>query len=84
MHRSGVRKYALVHNVQVTDASIRLLAVGFVAGVVAWLTLAARFSGGSVTIATVGLLDPCLYGCLTGIATSGVVTVILSLALPAN
>lgn len=64
-------------------ANLLLTAVGFVSGVIAWLTLAHKFSG-EVTIASVGLIDPCLYGCLTGIAASAFVTGIISLVRPAN
>ncbi|SCV70237.1 BQ2448_1631 [Microbotryum intermedium] len=57
--------------------------VGFVAGVIAWLTLAHKFSG-EVTVASVGKLDPCMYGCIVGIGSSALVTIVLSLAFPAN
>lgn len=49
----------------------------------AWLALAQRLEG-SVSIAAVGAVDPCLYGCLTGIAASALVTGVLSLVRPAH
>ncbi|KAK4057524.1 hypothetical protein OIO90_001593 [Microbotryomycetes sp. JL221] len=57
--------------------------VGFIAAVISWLTLAYRFSG-EVTIASVGLLDPCLYGCVTGIGASAIVTGVITLAFPVH
>lgn len=51
---------------------------GFVTGIVVWLTLAQQFSG-VVNITSVGDLDPCLYGCVAGIASSAVITCTLSL-----
>ncbi|SCZ87362.1 BZ3500_MvSof-1268-A1-R1_Chr2-2g04828 [Microbotryum saponariae] len=57
--------------------------VGFAAGVIAWLSLAHKFSG-EVTVASVGKLDPCMYGCIVGIGSSALVTIVLSLAFPAN
>ncbi|KAL8283770.1 hypothetical protein RQP46_005202 [Phenoliferia psychrophenolica] len=54
---------------------------GFIGGVITWLTLANKFSG-SVTVATVGLLDPCLYGCLAGISIAAFVTISISLIKP--
>ena len=42
------------------------------------LTLAQRFSG-IISIASVGATDPCLYGCIAGIGTAAVVTIIISI-----
>jgi hypothetical protein len=56
---------------------------GFIAAVVVWLSLTQRFSG-TVTIATVGALDPCLYGCLAGIGASALITFVISLVYNAN
>lgn len=47
------------------------------------LTLAQRFSG-EISIASVGATDPCLYGCIAGIATAAVVTVGVSIFHDAN
>ena len=41
------------------------------------LTLANRFSG-TVSIASVGQIDPCLYGCIAGIGAAAVVTIVIS------
>jgi hypothetical protein len=41
------------------------------------LTLAKRFSG-TVSIASVGATDPCLYGCIAGIGAAAVVTISIS------
>jgi Na+/proline symporter len=41
------------------------------------LTLANRFSG-TVSIASVGQIDPCMYGCIAGIGAAAVVTFIIS------
>ncbi|QDS69458.1 hypothetical protein FKW77_006062 [Venturia effusa] len=57
--------------------------VGFFTAVITWLTLAQRFSGG-VTIASVGAIDPCLYGCIAGIGGAAVVTTAISLFHNAN
>ncbi|KAM0748095.1 hypothetical protein T439DRAFT_358672 [Meredithblackwellia eburnea MCA 4105] len=56
---------------------------GFTGGVVTWLTLANRFSG-SVTVSSVGELDPCLYGCLAGISISAFVAILVTLIKPDN
>ncbi|KZT41737.1 Na+/solute symporter [Sistotremastrum suecicum HHB10207 ss-3] len=56
---------------------------GFATSVIVWLTLAHRFYG-AVTVATVGELDPCLYGCVAGIGSSTLVTIVISLIKPAN
>ncbi|KAM0786770.1 hypothetical protein ACM66B_002205 [Microbotryomycetes sp. NB124-2] len=56
---------------------------GFIAAVISWLTLAYRFSG-EVTINSVGLLDPCLYGCVTGIGSSAIVTGVITLFFPVH
>jgi hypothetical protein len=42
------------------------------------LTLAQRFSG-TVSIASVGATDPCLYGCIAGIGAAAVVTISISI-----
>jgi hypothetical protein len=42
------------------------------------LTLAKRFSG-TVSIASVGATDPCLYGCIAGIGAAAVVTISISI-----
>jgi hypothetical protein len=41
------------------------------------LTLAQRISG-TVSIASVGATDPCLYGCIAGIGAAAVVTISVS------
>jgi urea-proton symporter len=51
---------------------------GFLSAVITWLTLANRFSG-EVTIASVGAVDPCLYGCIAGIGGAAVITILISL-----
>lgn len=51
---------------------------GFATSIIVWLTLANKLEG-SVTVSTAGALDPCLYGCLAGIASSAVVTIVISL-----
>ncbi|KZS94735.1 hypothetical protein SISNIDRAFT_484272 [Sistotremastrum niveocremeum HHB9708] len=56
---------------------------GFATSVIVWLTLAHRFYG-AVTVATVGELDPCLYGCVAGIGSSTLVTIVISLIKPTN
>lgn len=43
------------------------------------LTLANRFSG-TVSIASVGQIDPCLYGCIAGIGAAAVVTIVISIS----
>ncbi|KAE9977030.1 hypothetical protein EG328_002299 [Venturia inaequalis] len=57
--------------------------IGFFAAVITWLTLAQRFSG-SVTIASVGATDPCLYGCIAGIGAAAIVTLGISIFQNAN
>lgn len=47
--------------------------VGFVSAVITWLTLANRYSG-VVSIASVGAIDPCMYGCIAGVGSATVVT----------
>lgn len=47
------------------------------------MTLAQRFSG-SVTIASVGATDPCLYGCIAGIGAAATVTLGISIFQNAN
>jgi hypothetical protein len=47
------------------------------------LTLAKRFSG-TVSIASVGATDPCLYGCIAGIGAAAVVTLGISIFQNAN
>lgn len=42
------------------------------------MTLAKRFSG-VVSIASVGAVDPCLYGCIAGIGAAAVVTIGISI-----
>ena len=42
------------------------------------LTLAQRFSG-TVSIASVGATDPCLYGCIAGIGAAAVVAISISI-----
>ncbi|THW12977.1 sodium symporter family protein [Aureobasidium pullulans] len=51
---------------------------GFFSAVITWLTLAKRFSG-TLTIASVGQTDPCLYGCVAGIGAAAVVTFVISI-----
>jgi hypothetical protein len=41
------------------------------------LTLAKRFSG-TVSIASVGQIDPCMYGCIAGIGAAAVVAIVIS------
>ena len=47
------------------------------------MTLAKRFSG-TVSIASVGATDPCLYGCIAGIGAAAVVTITISIFHNAN
>ena len=47
------------------------------------MTLAQRFSG-TVSIASVGATDPCLYGCIAGIGAAAVVTISISIFHNAN
>jgi hypothetical protein len=47
------------------------------------LTLAKRFSG-TISIASVGATDPCLYGCIAGIGAAAVVTISISIFQNAN
>ncbi|KAF7973578.1 hypothetical protein HWV62_14858 [Athelia sp. TMB] len=56
---------------------------GFITAVIVWLSLTHRFYG-EVSVTTVAELDPCLYGCLAGIASSAFITIVLSLIFPAN
>ncbi|KZP03885.1 Na+/solute symporter [Athelia psychrophila] len=56
---------------------------GFITAVIVWLSLTHRFYG-AVNVTTVAELDPCLYGCLAGIASSAFITIVLSLIFPAH
>lgn len=51
---------------------------GFAVAVVVWITIARRLSG-EISIASVGAIDPCLYGCVAGIGASTLVTIVVSL-----
>jgi Na+/proline symporter len=51
---------------------------GFISAVITWLTLANRFSG-TVSIASVGAIDPCLYGCIAGVGGAAVVTLSITI-----
>lgn len=51
---------------------------GFVSAVIVWITLAHRIYG-EISVSSVGEIDPCLYGCIAGIAAASVVTIALSL-----
>ncbi|GAA5990146.1 hypothetical protein JCM10908_005843 [Rhodotorula pacifica] len=57
--------------------------LGFPAGVAAWLGIAHR-QYGVVNLTSTGSVDACLYGCLTGMAVSGLITLLFSLFRPAH
>ena len=52
--------------------------VGFFSAVATWIALAQRFSG-EISIASVGGIDPCMYGSIAGIGGAAVTTIIISL-----
>lgn len=51
---------------------------GFAVAVIVWLTIAQRLTG-TINIASVGGIDPCLYGCVAGIGASTLITVVISI-----
>ncbi|GAA6012175.1 hypothetical protein JCM11491_001774 [Sporobolomyces phaffii] len=57
--------------------------LGFIGSVATWLAIAKR-NFGVVNLTSTGGVDPCLYGCLAGIAISAVVTILFSLFKPAH
>ena len=51
---------------------------GFISAVITWLTLANRFSG-TISIESVGAIDPCLYGCVAGVGGATVITLSITI-----
>lgn len=59
-------------------AAIASIWIGFFSAVATWIALAKRFSG-EISIASVGEIDPCMYGSIAGIGGAAVTTIVISL-----